>query len=142
MNRLLLVTTVLALCLLSACGGGTSGGTTGGGNPPQTPNFALSVSPMSLSVAIGGSNSIIVSAVAENGFSSEVTAQITGMPGAVSVSPASLSLVVGPREVVNFTAAAGAATFNGPITITGTSGSGERASQRSLAESAETVGGT
>ena len=141
MNRLLLVTTVLALCLLSACGGGASGGTTGGGNPPQTPNFALSVSPMSLSVAIGGSNSIIVSAVGENGFSSEVTAQITGMPGGVSVSPASLSLVVGTPQVVNFTAAAGAATFNGPITITGTSGSVTHASQVTLSVSADTVSG-
>ena len=139
MRRPLLITTLLALSLLAACGGGASGGTTGGGNPPQTPGFSVGVEPMNLSVVIGSSNSVTVSVNGENGFSSEVTVQITGMPAGVSASPLSLSLAPGTPQAVTFSAVASAATFSGPVTFTGTSGWGTHTSQITLSVSGDTL---
>jgi WD40 repeat protein len=113
---------------LIGCGGGG-----GSQTPPPQPDFSLAVSPESQSVDAGSSASVSLSATAIDGFSSQVSVQVTGVPAGVSVSPASITLVPGTPQQITFTAAASAATANATVTFTGTSGSLTHTAELSLA---------
>jgi hypothetical protein len=102
---------------LMGCGSGASQN-----QPPPTPDFTLAVSPTSQSVDPGGSASVSLSATAVNGFSSQITVQLTGIPTGVTVSPSSITLVPGTPQQVTFTAAGNAANAKGSVVFTGTSG--------------------
>jgi YVTN family beta-propeller protein len=72
---------------------------------------------------IGSSNAVTVSVTAANGFSSEISVQMTGLPSGVSAFPPSLSLAPGGSQLITLSAAASAPAFSGSITFTGTAGS-------------------
>lgn len=71
----------------------------------------------------GSSASVSLSATAINGFSSQISVQVSGVPAGVTVSQTSITLVPGTPQQVTFTAAANAAGANVTVTFTGTSGS-------------------
>jgi hypothetical protein len=115
--KTLLVTASMAML---GCGGGGGGGGIG---PPPQPDFKLTVSPTSQSVNAGDSASVSLSATPENGFSSQVSVQVTGVPTGVSVSPSPITLTPGTPQQVTFTAAQDAAFTTSNVTFTGSSGS-------------------
>jgi len=111
---------VLVLLLeLLGCGGGSQSSPP----PPPPPDFSLAVSPPSQSVDAGSSASVSLSATALNGFSSQISVQVTGVPAGVSVSPTNITLVPGAPQQVTFNAAANAASASATVTFTGTAGS-------------------
>lgn len=110
---------LLTLIAFAGCGGGGSQSS----GPPPAPDFNLALNPTSASVNPGNSASVNLTANAINGFSSQVTVQITGLPVGVSVSSASLNLTPGTSQQVTFNAAGNAQTANATVTFTGTSGS-------------------
>ena len=118
---------------MSACGGGGSSTP-----PPAGSQFTLVASPASLTVVIGSSNSVTLSATAY-GLPLNVDVQIAGMPAGVSVSPSSLTLSAGAAQVVTFFAAATAATSTGTLTFTGTAGSATSTAQVAVAVSNDTI---
>jgi|HubBroStandDraft_5_1064220.scaffolds.fasta_scaffold07341_2 hypothetical protein len=113
---------VLALGFLLALIGCGGGGGSQGSSPPN-PDFSLALKPTSQSVDAGSSASVSLSATALDGFSSQISVQVTGVPAGVSVSPTSITLVPGAPQQVTLTAAANAASASATLTFTGTSGS-------------------
>ena len=89
------------------------------------PDFSLSVSPSSISVAQGATSSAVaVSATAENGFVGSVAVTIDGLPSGLTASPSSFSFTPGTSQPVSvtFSASASATTGNTTITVSGSSG--------------------
>jgi hypothetical protein len=124
---------------LMACGGG--GGSGSQPSPPPTPDFSLAVSPTSQIVNVGSSASVSLSATAINGFSSQVTVQVSGLPTGVSVSSTSITLTPGTPQQVNFSAEASAAATSQTVTFTGVSGSLTHAAKLSLSVAGSTSSG-
>jgi len=120
-RRFVLVASIAALALLLGCGGG--GGGTGPPPPPPPPDFSLAVNPTSQIVNGGSSASVSLSATAANGFSSQVSVQVSGLPAGVSVSPTSITLTPGTPQQVTFSAPANAAWVSVTVSFTGTAGS-------------------
>jgi hypothetical protein len=123
------------LLALIACGGGGSQG-----SPPPNPDFSLAVSPTSQSVNSGSSASVSLSATAVDGFSSQISVQVTGVPAGVTVSPISINLVPGTPLQVTFSAAANAGNASATVTFTGTSGSLTHTAGLGLTVNASTQG--
>ena len=87
------------------------------------PDFALSLTPASQSVAIGSGSTVALSSEAFNGFAGNVAVAVSGLPAGVTVQPASLTFATGGApQNVTLTAAYTAAAGNSTITFTGTSG--------------------
>jgi hypothetical protein len=85
------------------------------------PNFALSASPASLSVAQGSSGASTITGSALNGFNGTVSVAASGMPSGVT---ASFSAGSAPGTIlVTLAAGSSAAMGTSTVTITGTSGS-------------------
>src|SRR5215472_10730541 len=101
---------------LSGCGGGGGGG---GGNPPPQPDFTLGLNPTTVSVTAGGAGTTSVTVTALNGFSSQVSVQITGLPNGVIATPASFTLSPGNSQAVTLSAAAGSSAVTATVTFTG-----------------------
>lgn len=115
---------LLSFVALSGCGaGGGNGGGVGLGGGHTAEDFTLSVSPNSVSIAAGGSASVSLSAAAMNGFSSQVSVQVSGLPAGVTASPASVSLTPGAAQQVTFSAGSAAGNVTATVTFAGTSGS-------------------
>ncbi len=102
---------------LAACGGG------GGGSKTSSPDFTLTVSPKSETVNGGSTASVSLAATAIDGFSSEVSVGVSGLPAGISVSPATITLTPGTPQQITFSATANAAWANAAVNLTGTSGS-------------------
>src|SRR5580693_7174670 len=85
------VSSLLLALLFCGCGGSGGGGSQPP-PPPPTPDFELTVSPSSISIAPGGSATASLSATPLDGFSSPVSIQVTGLPGGVTVFPATINL--------------------------------------------------
>jgi len=117
-----------------SCGGGSSGGGQSS-SPPVTPDFALSVSPTTLSIQDGQSGTASLSATGSNGFSSAVTVQVSGLPTGVTISPSSISLTPGTPLQITISAAASAPTTTASITFTGTSGTLTHTAQLAMTNS-------
>ena len=85
--------------------------------PAATPDFSLSASPSSLTVAQGGSQTSTITVNPTNGFTGTVALTATGLPTGVTAS-------FSTTHVLTLTASstAAATTTPVPITITGTSG--------------------
>src|ERR1700724_95736 len=81
----------LLIGVLTACGGGGSSQTP----PPPRPDFSLAVDPITQSVSSANSGSVTLSATAIDGFSSQISVQVTGVPSGVAITPASLTLQPG-----------------------------------------------
>jgi hypothetical protein len=116
---------VISLCALSACGGGSSNQTSSSSNPGT---FMLELNTSSLGLAQSSSQSIQITSIPENGFSSSITFTALGLPSGVTASPPNLVLTAGSTGTLTFAASASAASGNAKITITGVSGS-QKASQ-------------
>ena len=98
------------------------------------PNFSLSASPSSLTVAQGFSGSSAITVAPLNGFSGSVSLSASGLPSGVTASfnPASATTT----SSLTLTASASAATGTSTVTITGTSGSLSHTTTVSLTVSA------
>ncbi len=92
---------------------------------PPPPDFALSLTPSTVSLTAGGAGAQVTVSVADfNDFNSAVAVALSGLPAGVTASPSTLSFAAfGQPQHVTFTAAAGAAAGAATITLTGTSGS-------------------
>jgi subtilase family serine protease len=86
-----------------------------------SPNFTLSASPTSATVAQGAAGTTTVTIAPQNGFTGSVALSASGLPSGVtaSFSPASATT----SSVLTLTASSSAATGTVTVTITGTSGS-------------------
>ncbi len=119
---------------------GTSGTLTGKATIALTivlpPTFALSAAPTAVTVQQGGTGSSILSLTPENGFSSTVTASLSGLPTGVvgtftsgaTPATATVTLAVSPTTsagtyVVTITGKSGTLTKTAPITLTVTAAS-------------------
>ena len=85
------------------------------------PNFTLSVSPSSLTVAQGASGASTVTVTPQNGFNASVSLSASGLPSGVTASfnPSSTT----STSTLTLTAGGTATTGTFTVTITGTSGS-------------------
>ncbi|HXO42431.1 MAG TPA: Ig-like domain-containing protein, partial [Thermoanaerobaculia bacterium] len=93
-------------------------------NPTSSPDFALSVSPASLSAAQGGSASATVSTTVAGGFNAAVALSASGLPAGVTVafSPASIASPGAGSSTMTLTVAASAAAGTSTITVSGAGG--------------------
>ena len=105
-RRIIVVSSFLALLsALAGCGGGASsggsggGGGGGGGNPPS---FTVSLSVSSLTLTASGSQSVTVSLIPANGFSSTASCSIEGAPAGVNINPTNFSLSSTAPQTVQF----------------------------------------
>jgi uncharacterized membrane protein len=91
---------------------------------PGTPNFTISASPASLTVAGDTGKSTITTAVS-GGFSSAVALSATGQPAGVTVSfaPASIAAPGSGTSTMTMTVALAVPNGTYPITVTGSGGS-------------------
>jgi hypothetical protein len=76
-----------------------------------------------VSLNAGGSATVNLTANALNGFNSQVSVQISGLPAGVSVLSASVTLTPGTAQQITLSGAANAPSVNDTVTFTGTSGS-------------------
>ena len=91
--------------------------------PAPQADFSLSVAPLTLSVAPGGSGQAVqVTATELNGLSGAVAIALTGLPPGVTAAPASLSLAAGVAQTITLTAANTAAPATANVVFTGTAG--------------------
>jgi hypothetical protein len=89
-------------------------------NSPAAPDFSLSASPASVTVAQGGSGSSTITVNPINSFTGSVALSASGLPAGVTAafSPTSTTTT----SVLTFTATSTATTGAATVTITGTSG--------------------
>ncbi len=114
---------VICLVTLASCGGSSKTVTTPTVSTPSAGDFALTVSPATLSLTGGGPGAIAsVTATPTNGFSTAVAVALNGLPTGVTASPASLTLTPGTTQNVTFTAGATVAGSAVSVTLTGVSG--------------------
>jgi len=90
----------------------------------QTPDFVLSDSPTSVSVAQGNSGSTTISTAIVGGFNSAVSLSASGLPAGVtaSFSPASIAAPGNGNSTLTFSATSTAATGTNNVTVTATGG--------------------
>jgi hypothetical protein len=112
--------------MMAACGGGNSGG---GKPPPASPDFTLTLSSNSVTIAGGGTASISVTINGENGFNSAVTFSVAGLPNGITSSPPNLQSSPGSPLTITFTATATAAAGSVNVTLAGVSGALSHSSQ-------------
>jgi hypothetical protein len=86
----------------------------------QQPDFGLTASPSSQSVAAGGGTSYSVTVTPSNGFTGQVSLSVSGLPtgasGSFSPNP------TGTTSTLTVTTTPGTAAGSYPLTVTGTSG--------------------
>jgi hypothetical protein len=112
---------VLFVC--TGCGGAGSSSSLQT-QPPPAADFALSLSPNSLSLSEATSSAITVSVAAQNGFSGSVQLTLSGLPAGVVTNPAgSFSIPAGASVPFVVGANTSAPTGNFSITAQGVSGS-------------------
>jgi hypothetical protein len=90
------------LSSFAGCGGGAFSGGSGGGGGGNPPSFTLSLSASSLTLTAGGNQSLTVSLIPANGFSSTVSCNINGIPSGVNVSLSSFNLSSTAPQTVQF----------------------------------------
>ena len=90
----------------------------------QTPDFALTASPTTVSVAQGGTKTTTVSTTVSGGFNSAVSLSASGLPAGVtaSFSPASIAAPGSGTSTLTFTASSTAATGTSTVTINASGG--------------------
>ncbi len=124
---------------LFACGCG--GGSPQQSPPPPTPDFTLTANPATVILVPGNGTAVSVSATAVNGFSSQVSVQVNGLPAGVSATPASFTLIPGTPQNVLLSAAASASVSTATATFTGVSGSLNHTANVKVSVSAQTTSG-
>ena len=106
-KSLLLSIAFCGLYFLTGCGSSQSS------PPPPSPDFSISISPLSVATVVGSTTApVSVSVTLLNGFTGPVTVTVSGFPDGISSSPASpFVLSPGTPQQVTFSAAAAAGTF-------------------------------
>jgi kumamolisin len=96
-------------------------------NSTATPNFTISASPTSLSVAQGSSGSSTITIASQNSFNSATTLSVSGLPTGVtatfSTNPVTPPANGGATSTLTLTASSTATVGTATVTVTGTSGS-------------------
>ncbi len=89
-----------------------------------TPDFTISASPSSGSIAQGGSGTSTITTTVSNGFNNAVALSASGQPSGVTVafSPTSIAAPGAGTSTMTVTVGSGTATGTSTITITGTGG--------------------
>lgn len=113
------LTLAAILGILTGCGSGGSDGQ----SPAPAPDFAISLSSSSLTIAGGIATPITASVVGSKGFASPVTLQITGLPTGVTFSPSSLQVNAGSPLQITLAAASTVSPSTANVLVTGNSGS-------------------
>ena len=110
----------------------------------QMPDFILSTSPGSLSVAQGGSASSTISSTVAGGFNSAIALSVSGVPSGVtaSLTPASIAAPGNGSSTLAFTASSTATTGTFNVTVTATGGGITHTAVVSLSVSAAGGGGS
>jgi hypothetical protein len=104
------------------------------------PDYTLTLSPMSLTVAAGTAGAqVSVSAVAVNSFSGTVAVSITGLPVGVTANPATLSLTPGVAQGTRLSATLNVASGTTAVTFTGISGNLTHSVSLALAVQSESM---
>ena len=113
-------------------------------NPSTSADFSLSASPMSLSVAQGGTGNVTLTSSLSGSFSSAVSFSASGLPSGVtaSFSPATISAPGSGSTTLTLTVSSTAATSSAPITITATGGGKTHTANVSLTVTAPGGGGS
>jgi len=86
------------------------------------PNFTIAVTPTTLEITPGASQSVDVNITPIGGFHEIIAVTVTGLPAGLTLSPASLSLTEDSSQPFMLTAAGTAPAGNATITVTGKSG--------------------
>ncbi len=104
----------------------------------QTPDFAITASPTTVSVAQGGTKTTTVSTTISGGFNSAVSLSASGLPAGVtaSFSPTSIAAPGSGSSTLTFTASSTATTGTSTITINASGGSVSHSTTVSLTVSA------
>jgi uncharacterized membrane protein len=92
-------------------------------NAPAAPDFTISVSPTSLTVARNSSGNYTVTITGQNGFAGTVNLSVTGLGARVSATFTPTSVTGSGTSTLRVTVNRRATTGNRTLTITGTSGS-------------------
>jgi hypothetical protein len=110
-------------------------------NAATSPNFTLSASPTSLSVAAGSSGTSTISTTVSGGFNSAVSLSASGLPSGVTAafSPTSIAAPGSGSSTLTFTASSTAAAGTSTITINASGGGVSHSTTISLTV---TTGGT
>ena len=106
---------------LSGCGGGTPAFSAP--PPAKSPDFTLSLSSNSLSLPSGASATLTASDTAINGFASNISIQIMGLPTGVTYTPSAPVISPGSSLELTFTAASTASSGSATVTFTGSAAS-------------------
>lgn len=112
----------LSLVMLVGCGGSGSNSQSKS-SPPPTADFTLVAMPQSASLVPGGSaQAIVVSTVAENGFTGDVNVSVGSLPTGVTASPMTAALAAGAQQQITLTAAPNATPGTVNVSVQGASG--------------------
>jgi hypothetical protein len=122
---------------LAGCGGSGSGTAP---PPPPPGDFSISAAPANLTLGAGGSQTVTVSSTEVNGFAASISVSVSGLPGEVTVNPATFSLAPGNQQQVMITASASAQLVVATITFQAASGSLMHSAQTSLSIVAAVTG--
>lgn len=98
-----------------------------------TPDFVMSVSPASLTLAAGASGQVTVSSTGVNGFSGNIDVTLGGLPAGVTSSPSTITLTPGTPVAVTLTADTTVTTTSTPATVTFLGSSGTLSHRTTLA---------
>src|SRR5207302_1903577 len=109
-----------------------------------TPDFSLSVSPASLSVAQGGSGNSTISTSVSGGFDSALSLSVSGLPSGVAASfnPISIAAPGSGNSTLAFSASNTATTATTNVTVTATGGGVTHTATVALTITAPGGGGT
>lgn len=118
------------LCiLLTACGGGGGGGSSTITPPPD---FALALTPSSISLVPGTSTTVQASVTPQNGFSGTVSLAAGTLPSGVSISPTLPQNVGSSGLTLTISTTSGVAVNNYSLQLTATSGSLQHSATETL----------
>ena len=96
-------------------------------NAASQPDFTISASPSTLSVAQGSKGNSTITITSQNGFNSPTTLSATGLPSGVtatfSTNPVTPPANGNATSILTFTASSTATIGTATVTVTGTSGS-------------------
>src|SRR5947208_7601706 len=127
-----LVIVLLFSWFLASCG------TVSKQSQPLPPDFGLSTSPGTLTIAQGSNGSSTITVAPQNGFTGNVTLAASGLPNGVTASfSTNPTTHTNTMRTLTLTASSTAATGMSTVTITGTSGKIGRASCRKIMENTD-----
>src|SRR5215471_17389486 len=139
-------TTGTANVTVTATGGGVTHTTTVAltVTSTATPDFSLSASPSSLSIAQGSSGTSTISTTVSGGFNSAISLSASGMASGVtaSFSPTSIAAPGSGSSTLSFTASSTATTGTSNVTVTATGGGVTHTTAVALTITAAGGGGT